>query len=66
MSTHEAHTRVMRTLDRMLRCKHRRLLEWVVAPALVVGGLAYVAWRYPLASVLFSVAMLAFADFRFG
>lgn len=66
MSTHEAHTKVLRALDRMLHCKHRRLLEWVVAPALVVGALAYVAWRYPLASVLFSVAMLAFADFRFG
>lgn len=67
MNTHEEQTRVMRALDRMLHCKHRRLLEWVVAPALLVGGLAYLSWRYPIVSAVVSVAVvIAAADFRFG
>lgn len=58
MNIHETQNKTIQVIGKLMHCRHRKALEWLVGPAVLVGGLAYLAWRYPLASVALSGVML--------
>lgn len=59
MNSDQAKTMMLNGVQKLLHCKYRRAVEWVVAPALVVVGLAYLVWKYPVTSAVVSVVMVA-------
>lgn len=67
MNSDQAKTAVLTSVQKLLHCKYRGAVEWVVAPALIVGGLAYLVWKYPVTSTILSVVMVVASlevDFR--
>lgn len=57
MNTQEVKNATTTIVQKLLHCKYRGLVEWVVAPAVVLGGLAYLAWKYPVASILLTAVV---------
>ncbi len=58
MNSDQAKTAVLASVQKLLHCKYRGAVEWVIAPAVLLGGLAYLAWRYPVTSTVISVVMV--------
>lgn len=52
MNTQEVKSATTAIVQKLLHCKYRGALEWLIAPAVVIGGLAYLAWKYPVTSTL--------------
>lgn len=57
MNTQEVKNATTAIVQKLLHCKYRGIVEWLVAPALVLGGLAYLAWKYPVTSTFLSVVV---------
>lgn len=58
MNSHQAKSAVLASFQKLLHCKYRRAVEWVVAPAVIIGGAAYLFWKYPVTSTAISVIMV--------
>lgn len=57
MNTNEAKSRGLQFAQKLLNCKYRNSLEWLVAPAVVLAGLIYLAWKYPVTSGMMVLIM---------